>query len=441
MPIGNDFKIIAHGKTEFLILNEGDATICLVGRPYDLEHGFTAAGCSRRALCLLIEEGYDAALRYLAYLGGRFACFIAAGDTLHAIPDCHATYAIYSFDLNGSRAFCSHWMLASELAGLSPSPEIAGFMNSPDYNEPGGKYFPALWTPFKGVTCVFPNCHGTYDGRSKTYKHQRFYPFENLPTQSAAAAYPEFARLLTRSVALSSTGQIALSLTTGGDSRTVLAALPKPFPTDAFSFTYGRMGNLDEGSKEDILGANAIAFRVGIPHRIINLLPVDYACDFHQLYTRSFKNGARFPSLARLYYENVPHDCTILISTVAETGTVFYRDRSAPYPTRTALAEKFTKSKAREDPKLLAAFADYISHTEFTESKIANLDWDDLFYWEHRNSKWAAAWYAEVDMTGFAMPPYNSRKLIETMLSVPIEDRINRTLQRRFIEDRGLSVT
>ncbi|RIV83511.1 hypothetical protein D2V17_13035 [Aurantiacibacter xanthus] len=439
LTLGRHFCVHAHPKTEILAVTSGPATLCLVGRAYDLDTGVTTAACARTALNEFQHGGIEAALKYIAYLGGRFAVFIAENDILHAIPDCHATYAIYSFPLNGARAFCSHWMLASEIAGLAPSAEIAEFMNHPDYVETGGKYYPALWTPFANVTCVFPNCHATFDAAAQNFSHQRFYPFEELPTRSVASAYPEFADLLTRSVNLAATGRVALSLTNGGDSRTVLAALSRPYADDAFSFTYGRLEALDEGSRDDLLGGNAVAFQARIPHRIFDLLKVDYSCDFHKLYSRSFKNGARFPSLARLYFDELPHDCTIIISTVGETGTVFYKKRDKLTPSPLSLAEKFTNSSAKNHSFILDQFESYIDYLEFFPENIYNFDWHDLFYWEHRNAKWAAAWYAEVDMTGFPIAPYNCRRLIEVMLSVSKEEREARTLQRMFVQEKGLA--
>jgi len=438
-PLGRHFCIYAHDKTEIVVVGGDNASVCFVGRAYDLDTAAATESCAKIALAKFLEHGFDSALQYIAYLGGRFAVFIAEHDTLHAIPDCHATYAIYSLPLDDSYAFCSHWMLASEIANLSPSERVSEFMGHPSYVEPAGKYYPALWTPFEGVTCVFPNCRAAFDVTENHFIHQRFYPFEDLPIRSVASAYPEFSHLLARSVELAATGRVALSLTNGGDSRTVLAALPRPYEQQTFSFTYGRMASLDNGAKTDILGGNAVAFRAGIPHRIFDLLQVDYGCGFHKIYSKSFANGARFPSLARLYYENLPHDCTIIISTVGETGTIFYKERSNLRPIPEVLASKFTTSKAQMLPEIIEAFHDYIIYTQFEYDKIFNYDWHDLFYWEHRNAKWASAWYAEVDMTGFAIAPYNSRRLIEVMLSVSPEDRRSRVLQYQFVQEKGLA--
>ena len=77
---------------------------------------------------------------------------------------------------------------------------------------------------------------------------------------------------------------------------------------------------------------------------------------------------------------------------------------------------------------------EYRDVTAFDPAVFIDRDWHDMFYWEHRNSKWASLWYSEVDMTGFAIVPYNDRKLIEMMLSLPLEHRLSRTLQTHMIK-------
>ena len=70
-----------------------------------------------------------------------------------------------------------------------------------------------------------------------------------------------------------------------------------------------------------------------------------------------------------------------------------------------------------------------MAYTHFHADAFTNIHWCDLFYWEHRLTKWGGRFLQEVDLTGFAISPYNSRRIIETMLSVPYAARAAKTVQ------------
>jgi asparagine synthase (glutamine-hydrolysing) len=439
-PLGDGYDLRSQSRTEVAAASCLGTAIVLIGRAFDLSDGVRDTHVIAQRILEKFEGGFDAALRYASYLGGRHAIFLHTGGRIIAMPDCHATYAILASAGDHGVLFCSHWTLGADILDLPRNMEAAEFMNSPAYASPMGKYYPALWGPCLGLSHVFPNCFAVYDTASGTLSHQRFYPFAALEAQSPDAVYPQFVDLMRRSVALSSEPGAALSLTAGGDSRAVLAAatMSGGLPDDAFAFSYARFSDRHQGAIEDVLGASRAAFAARIRHLVLDLAPPDMACEFHQFYARSFRLGARYAALARLYYESLPHDITILISTVAETGTVFYKERDSDVPTPAALAAKFTTSAARSSPDLIRAFEDYQSWTQFDAGRIFNFDWHDLFYWEHRNAKWASVWYAEADLTGFAIVPYNNRRLIELMLSLPEEHRRSRYLQKRLIAQAGL---
>lgn len=439
-PLGSGYEIRAHRKTEIVSASRAGNAVVLIGRAFDLSDAVRDSQSIAIRILKKLEKGLNAALHYIAYLGGRHATFLYSDGKIIAVPDCHATYAMHVSAGDHGVLFCSHWALAADILHLARDDDVASFMTSPAYISPMGKYYPALWTPYVGLRQVFPNCFAAYDIASGTLAHERFYPFSALEMVSPETAYPKFRDTLTQSVELSSQPGMALSLTAGGDSRSVLAAamLSGGLPDGAFAFTYARFNNPHRDTIDDVLGASKAAFSSGLRHLVLELPPTDFASAFHRYYARTFPLGSRFPALARLYYEAVPHDSVVAISTAAETGTVFYEQRDSEVPTPAIMAAKFTTSAARSSPDLIGAFEAYQAWTQFEPGRLFNLDWHDLFYWEHRNAKWASLWYAEVDLTGFAIVPYNNRRLIEIMLSLPEEHRRSRYLQERIIAEAGL---
>lgn len=439
-PLGGGYELRSHRKTEVARAERCGRTVLLIGRAYDPADSVCDAALVANRILERLEVSFDAALRYVAYLGGRHVVFIYEQGRIRAIPDCHATYAIHASVGEHGALFCSHWTLGAEILGLQADSDVSEFMSSPEYVSPGGKYYPALWGPCIGLRNVFPNCVATFELASGTFAHERFYPFMVLETANPEDVYPHFLDAMKQAVKLCCGSGTALSLTAGGDSRAVLAAamLSGGLPDDSFAFTYARFNDRSREAFDDVVGASKAAFVAGVRHLVLDLPPADFSCDFHQYYSKSFRIGARFPALTRLYFENLPHDTTILIATVAETGTVFYTKRDNSVPTPAILAEKFTPSAARLRPELLHAFAEYQGWTQFESHRLFNFDWHDLFYWEHRNAKWASVWYAELDLTGFAIAPYNNRRLIELMLSLPEQHRRSRYLQMRIIAEAGL---
>jgi len=349
------------------------------------------------------------------------------------VPDCAATLAFHYSVTPDGLCGSSHWALTAEAAGAGLDQAAVSFMSSPEYVAPGGKYYPGLWTPYEGVKTLFANNALWSSCVSRSAVQRRFYPFQRLPVRSSASIQAEFEARLTLCTELSIQGTAVFSLTGGGDSRTTLAAcVHANICKDLTAFTYIRSESADKAQFDDVFAASRRARQAKVPHLVFPVEAVDFSSDFHKWYAASFPRGARYPSLARAYYEHLPHDCTVLISTVAEIGTVFYAERAEKNPVPAALAEKFTQSAARSSPELIATMSEYIEETGFTEDALYGFDWQDLFYWEHRNSKWGSLWYAEVDMTGFAIVPYNDRRLIELMLSLPIEERRAKVLQKRM---------
>ncbi|MCZ4260880.1 hypothetical protein O4G76_08520 [Limimaricola sp. G21655-S1] len=422
-------------KTEFFASRSGtEISISLVGRAFDLyDRTSDTKKVAEQALDIYLDSGFESCLKYVSYLAGRFACFICDGPIITAVPDCSATYAIHHGASDKESIFSSHWGLAAHLLKIDRCEEVSKFMSSPDYQEPGGKYYPGLKTPYSEVTSVFANCYGQLDTNTNTFIHKRFYPTCSVPTMSVEAACRKFERLLRRSAIMSIDEGAQIGLTAGSDSIAVLAALRNEYPAGSEAFTYIKSESPSKSAITDVTGASKVARRSGIPHSVFPVMPTDFSSEFHKLYSKSFKYGARYPALARAFYESMPHNRTIAISLGAETGTVFYKKRDGSGPDPIQLAKKFTQSKAANSAELIKWMEEYIIYTEFTTDRIYDYSWEDLFYWEHRNTKWASLWYAEIDMTGFAIVPYNCRHILETMLSVNREERENKTLQKNVV--------
>ena len=430
------YSLYAEKKTCVYIWETPDASVVIVGLASDIDdETLTTKEIARKASHLFHSAGADAAIEYIAYLGGRFVCFlIEPHKSLQVIPDCHATYACY-YSQSTRPVFCSHINLLAELEGNDVNEYARNIVNSKDYVSPGGKYYPALMLPFENTHILFPNNKLVHQFKDVHVKAERFYPFDHsvfLTKSVDTAKAQKFNSILGKNIrALVKDKIFHISLTAGNDSGVTLASVVRErLAQQAKAFTYFNASRATDMA-EDVFEASRRAYKAKISHKIVELKPLDISSDFHKQYSSSFRLGARYPSLARAYYEDLPHDILSLVSTCSETGTVFYTDRSDPDITAECLASKFTTSKLKNNPDVIKSFEEYIEHTMFTKEKLGGLDFYDAFYWEHRNAKWASLWYSEADLSHFTVVPFNQRTLIELMLSIPLEQRASKELLKR----------
>ena len=68
---------------------------------------------------------------------------------------------------------------------------------------------------------------------------------------------------------------------------------------------------------------------------------------------------------------------------------------------------------------------DFITAANFDQKKFMGIDVYDMFYWEHRLSKWQNVLCAEAEMASDVFIPFSNRILLEKFLSVPRSARKN----------------
>lgn len=428
-----------HSKTAFHVWSSGAKNVVIIGLASDIDDiSLTTREITNKISSIYNKSGYTAAIEYIAYLGGRFLCFlIENGKSMQVIPDCHATYACY-YSQFARPVFCSHINLLAEIEGNEVNENARSIINSKEYVSPGGKYYPALMLPFKQTGIIFANNKLIHDFKGNKIVSERFYPFSesNFSVSDLnAEKVNEFNRILGQNLrAIVKDSIFHISLTGGNDSGVTLSAiLREKLESQAKAFTYFNASRATDMA-EDVFEASRRAYKAKISHKIVELKPLDISSDFHKQYSSSFRLGARYPSLARAYYEDLPHDILSLVSTCSETGTVFYTDRSDTDISARCLASKFTTSNVKDNPDVIKSFEEYIEHTMFTKEKLGGLDFYDVFYWEHRNAKWASLWYSEADLSHFTVVPFNQRTLIELMLSIPLEQRASKELLKRSMD-------
>lgn len=412
--------------------------VVLVGQPVDLDAGtHDGREIAARVASLMRRDGVEGATRYVAYLGGRFTCFIHNGSTLEIIPDCHATQSIYWRDSSDGFTASSHVELVGG-GGLAELDEHALWM----YERlvelrrgAGTKYFPGIVTTYQDVRPVMPNCSLHVDTVAGQVEHRRFYPFSDLVRRDVNEAYETFEELFRTHVRLlSRLGTVGISLTSGLDSRVTLAGSCSFLPPGSFTFTFYRAADVSGAHADDMYEANRLAWEFGLPHRVLRWGGRNRDEPFDRIFSATWPRLGQARTIAQAFYSQLPRDIVHFQSTIAETGTAFYKRRDATDISAKRLTYLWHGPAVVDEPGFVAAFDDFIEFSDFRPEKLYNLDYHDAFYWEHRNARWAANRYHEADLAHRVVHPFNQRGLIEAMLSIPVDNRSEKILLHRLVD-------
>lgn len=118
---------------------------------------------------------------------------------------------------------------------------------------------------------------------------------------------------------------------------------------------------------------------------------------------------------AQAIYDMYKQETIIVVGSLAETGRLYYEisnPSSEPVtPLQLALAANLGTRKFAID-----AFTDWLRGTQIFG---VNYNPADIFYWEQRSGRWLATSQLEFGMVWRDIfTPFNSREILETMLSV-----------------------
>ncbi|MFO7782980.1 MAG: hypothetical protein R6W94_15290 [Spirochaetia bacterium] len=397
---------------------------------------------SHRLLDAYLTSGPGGAIRYAAYLGGRFTALIWSGDQLLVVPDAVASMPTYWARIQAGVVLSSWSHLVAEVAQSQVNEGLLRLIRHA--RETGGMstiFAPGIETPFLDVYPLLPNHLLVWEeARPDTVRHERFYPWpygtvekpSSDPYATFAEVFSEHTRLLCRF------GQVGISLTAGLDSNATLAAAWPWLDADSFAWTYHRFDPPDAGMQRDLIAANRKAVGLGLPHRVLDL-PEPRTREFVEGYRRSLGVAPQFRRLSAAYFEQLPHGIVELQSMVAEVGTGFYKRRMATEPAAEVLARIYANSDFGTLPEIVEAHERFIDYAGFDRDGLGEADLYDLFYWESRAGRWGTLRMQECDLSHRLLLPFNQRRLIEALQAQPFEQRVEKLALRQYVQERPLT--
>lgn len=393
----------------------------------------------------------------LSDLTGVFIAGYLTQDRLTLWPDAAAMLmANYGF-AEGQAIVTSHVHLAMSLFHLEQSDYVRR-LTAYRFYRLFGFFLPGDRTPCHELRRLIPNHRLTIHSGGCTA--ERFYPTEDHKTLCDAMTLEnrarEAARLLENTLALipKKWKKPAITLTGGCDSKTTLACARQVRDRYTY-FSYSSQ----EAEAVDARGAARICRSLGLAHSIHTIpdtMPDEALVrDIIAANTGSIGTLPAREVRKRLYLARMEDVDVEVKSWVSEVGRAYFHKRFA----RTAFPKKPT-------PRLLTTLYKVFFHDRrlvretddiFREyirdylrpEELRGFDWIDLFFWEFRMGGWNGLVITGEHRFAFDITiPYNNRRLLELLLTVPLRDRMEDRLYAMIrsctdpdVDAAGVSIT
>jgi len=364
-----------------------------------------------------LKESEVAFFDYVDELSGSFIIMYRIGAKVKLLQDCAAAKAVYySSSSRFGTIASSHANLISIPLGLTPDSRAERVYQNKTYAKDPSRYLPGMISHFEGLYALTANTALDL----QTAKPKRFFPREKLAPQKLTTKLVRNVSKIMRNQAklLAARGRPMMVATTAGrDSRVSFSSLARYEHTRFFSFHISQSGHLSE----DVKVAQSLVSKIGKELEVYDL-PNYNDPKFRKTFSMTSPRGI-WIAAAQCYIDEFPSDAIHVRSTVSEIGRMFYGRRSAKTVTAQTLARTFTVTNFGLDPMVIDAMQEYIDRTSFSEKYFYNYDFYDMFYWEHRNSKWQNILCLEAEMASDVFIPFNNRRLMMLFLGLPEKER------------------
>lgn len=439
-------------RTVVTVERRAGRLVIIIGHPIDVD-GDTVDPhrVARSVLHHLRSRSHDDAVRRAAGVAGRWTMVLltqADGEPANqfditVLPDAMATQPIFYSTASGTLALASSEVLVGLSRGLGVNSDAAKLLAAARVRRQTGTiYLPGRISHVLGVEQVAPNCmlHGSLSPTTRL-AHVRFWPWRDREENADLAhVRDEFSERLTRHIALiSRLGPLTWSLTGGLDSRVLLAHAPDPFPPRSMAFTYfnPRDGARDSGAARDVFVANLLAYRTGLPHRVLRWRTADPDSAFARFHRATHPFGPISQGAAFAMWADLPHDIIQVQGNGGEVGTAFGTRTPSAWSAAKA-AGMWMGRQFEQDAQLAEVFEDYLDYTHLETGLSYGYDHHDLFYWEHRMGRWGWRKFLDGDFSHRVVPPFNDRSLLELMLALPEPKRVQKSLYEEVLHRQPL---
>lgn len=434
IQLNAQFTAFVHKDQDKHLYTQGDKAFFLVGHAYNPFNGVYREEELLRQCGAAYEKSREAFFDAVNEWTGIFAIYVLDGGEVIAAQDCAGVKAVYFGEINGKLCFLSHPQMAADIYGLQMDPFIEKLVSNRFYNI-GNRYLPGNLSPFKELRRLGANLYLQCDSNRKFSVH-RFYPTaphaECKTDAEYEAAVQQAYEILHKNLELASEKweRPVISLSGGTDSKTTLACA---------NGLYDKFGYFSFQSKDteitDSLAAHEICEKIGVEHTIYPIPQQNEEFeDFDDLkalivHSYGYVRGLADHEVRKHIYLYRLHDFdTEIKSWSSEIVRVFFERKYDLKMPETLTPRHFSIFQTRffGSPALLhktdKIYKDFMEEYDLKAPKF-NFEHTDLYYWEVRMSSWGMLVSQSLDICHRVTFPFNNRKLIDLMFSMPREYR------------------
>jgi hypothetical protein len=413
------FNIYAHPDVELSVVEANDQkpSMALIGYMID-------PNCPDRTNVDILSDihksvdSVEGICKYLYNISGRFVLAVDYPKDAFVFHDACGLRSVFYTKRGENICIGSQPLIFKEIMPLRQGERFSSYDESEYRKSENEHWFPCGCSLFEQISQLVPNHYL----RLSTLDQVRYWPNRRLQYEPLDRVSEKASQLLEGIMkAANERFSLALSLTAGFDSRTLLSA-SKAIAPDVYFYTlqYRKL----TARSPDIAIPMKLLYSLGYKHHLIDCRK-EIDPEFDRVYGLS-------TSMAHNYdWGNIAYGMMVggyPLERVAVKGSCAEICRCAYYETG--------NHQPIESPSQIIELESGWSNIPFAREQIANwyertkpvseesgVDILDLFYWEQRNGSWQAQSQLEWDIVQEAFTPFNQRRLLETMLSTPSEYR------------------
>lgn len=437
--VGNhSYYLYNHKDTYTYIYEDTSITFFMIGHAYNPFNMLIDENVILKELARLYKKGKKAFWDAESELTGVFCIGYVTEKEIIYSTDCTGMQLVYHGSINGNLYLTSHSKLVADLEGLKQTEYVRRITNSRFWRY-WGTWLPGDLSPFDELKRMQPNCAGKFNLDNKTIKIIRYYPLHKIVETSTEEEYTktihELSRIMSNNmkcIAQKWTDKkVSISVTGGRDSLTTLACSKDVY--DKYSY-FSYISNYDESV--DAYAARDILEHLGLKHELYEIPDnweeyknIDVYKKIMQCNAGCIGANNENDVKKRMYFASNP-PCDIEVkSWVGEMGRSFYygkynKKKFPKYPTASYWR---AMHKVYVHPWIIhhttKVFKDYIK--KYYSKKVFDcMSWLDIYFWEFVWSGGEGVFLTSEHRISYDITiPFNNRKYIELMLTVPLEKR------------------
>ena len=391
--------------TEISSLIKGECAVYVIGT---FVHCQNAQITDSQILTELIKrvESLQEVVKYTSLLAGHFLVIVVDGERIYVFPDACTTYCVAYMQQDGDVYAASNPKIIADLLSV-PLSKRSQLMKE---NTNVGEALPNDKTLYDGILSMLPNHYLNFNAGQAV----RVYPCICLEKKNLEEIIEDSAQILqTILQGLLNKKTLSLPLTSGVDSRTILAALGKENAKQVTYYTYRHAH--DDVNIADIQIPQMITRDYGLDYQVIDLLSASK--EELTYYQNEIEPNPEFftPSLCYTYQKSSNAGRCFLSGGIAPIAKSVYGNR---LPECLCLPS-YLLTKAHN-----SSICAYLEIRKWMQSikpycKRNHISLYDMFYWEYRCGKWDQRTHLYVDATIDMISPYNCAYLLQMWLTVP----------------------